>query len=120
VAQSRKYSYRRLLRRDFVPQPAAFFSAAAYRATGEISRELVYSMDYDYWLRLGRQWAPRHVDAFLASFRWHGQSKNGAAYRRAAWETYQTARRHAAGGHGLDLAMHFAHYCALSLLYRVM
>jgi glycosyltransferase involved in cell wall biosynthesis len=118
VAQSRRYSYRRLLRRDFVSQPAVFFSASSWRAVGEISCELVYSMDYDYWLRLGKRWPPRHVDAFLANFRWHTQSKNGAAYRRAAWETFQTARHHALPGQGMDLALHLGHLCALNVLYR--
>jgi glycosyltransferase involved in cell wall biosynthesis len=117
VAQSRKYSYRRLLRRDFIPQPAVFFSAAAYRATGEISRDLVYSMDYDYWLRLGKRWQPRYVDALLANFRWHTQSKNGASYRKASWESVQTARRHATPGQFLDLALHVGHCCALNVLY---
>lgn len=119
AAQSRKYSYRRLLRRDFVSQPAAFFSAAAYRTVGEIERSLVYSMDYDYWLRLGQRWEPRVTEAFLANFRWHAQSKNGATYRRAAWETFLTARRHAGAGHRFDLIQHFLHVCALSVLYRV-
>ncbi len=118
VSQSRRYSYRRLLRRDFISQPAAFFTAEAYRRTGEISRELTYSMDYDYWLRLGRQGAPRYLNRYLANFRWHAVSKNGAAYRRAAWETWQTARRQACGGEWLDVAMHFGHYCVLSVLYR--
>ena len=119
IAQSRRYTYRRLLRRDFVAQPAAFFSSTACRATGELSRDLVYSMDYDYWLRLGRRWEPRYLGRFLANFRWHTLSKNGAAYRKAAWETFQTARRQAPSGHGLDLAMHFGHCCALSILYRL-
>jgi glycosyltransferase involved in cell wall biosynthesis len=119
VAQSRRYSYRRLLRRDFISQPSAFFSAAAYRATGEISRDLMYSMDYDYWLRLGKQWEPRFVDDFLANFRWHTQSKNGAAYRKAAWETFQTARRHAKPGQLWDLSLHLGHCGVLNVLYRL-
>lgn len=120
VAQSRKYAYHRLLRRDFVSQPAAFFSAEAYRVTGEISRDLIYSMDYDYWLRLGRRWEPRYVPRTLANFRWHTRSKNGAAYRKAAWETFQTARRHAPPGHTMDLVMHFGHCCVLNALYRLL
>ena len=118
VRQSRRYTFRRLLRRDFIPQPAAFFARSAFEETGEISRELYYSMDYDYWLRLGRRWPPRYLDGFLANFRWHAQSKNGARYRRAAWETYQTARRQAPPGARLDLAFHYLHYLTLSLVYR--
>jgi len=118
AAQSRRYSYGRLLRRCFVSQPATFFSRAAYEEIGDVSRELTYSMDYDYWLRLGKRWPPRYLDRFLADFRWHTRSKNGAAYRAAAWETYRTARRQAGPGHSMDLAFHFLHFCALSVVYR--
>ena len=116
--QSRHYAYRRLLRRDFIPQPAVFFARAAYEETGAINGDLTYSMDYDYWLRLGRRWAPRYLDQFLANFRWHAESKNGAAYRAAAWETLQTARHHAPRGAGFDLLLHGVHYCVLNVLYR--
>jgi glycosyltransferase involved in cell wall biosynthesis len=119
VRQSRRYSYARLLRRDFIPQPAAFFTRAAHAAVGDINRQLRYAMDYDYWLRLGRRWPPRYVDRFLANFRWHTQSKNGAAYRAAAWETFQTARAQAPEPASRpDVWLHFLHYCALSILYR--
>lgn len=117
-AQSRRYSFNRLLRRDFISQPSTFFSSRAYRETGEISRDLVYSMDYDYWLRLGRRWPPRYMRSFLANFRWHSVSKNGAAYRRAALETLQTARRHARPEERVHVLMHVGHYWALSILYR--
>ena len=75
-------------------------------------------MDYDYWLRLGRRHAPLYLDTFLAGFRWHAESKNGALYRKAAWETYCTARRHARPGERFDVAMHLAHFLILSILYR--
>jgi glycosyltransferase involved in cell wall biosynthesis len=120
VSQSRRYGYSRLLRRDFISQPSTFFTAKAYKATGEISRDLMYSMDYDYWLRLGRCMPPLYINRFLANFRWHSVSKNGAAYRSAAWETLLTARRHARPGERRHVLMHFGHYCVLSLLYRVL
>lgn len=118
IRQCRDYSYDRLLRRDFVPQPSAFFSRKAWQEIGEVDRGLHYSMDYDYWLRLGKLSPPRYVDRFLANFRWHGASKNGAEYRRAAWETYQTARRYASQDQRFDIFMHYLHYHTLCVLYR--
>ena len=116
--QGSKYSTSRLLRRDFISQPATFFSGTAYQTIGDIAEDLVYSMDYDYWLRLGKRWQPRHIPSYLASFRWHGESKNGSAYRVAAWETYCTAKRHAAGSHSMDLFLHYCHYHLLTIVYR--
>lgn len=115
--QSLRYGYRRLLRRDFISQPATFFTRRAFERTGEIERGLTYSMDYDYWLRLGRGFDPVFLDRTLASFRWHSASKNGALYRRAAWETYQTAHRHARPSERADLLYHFAHVVILSAVY---
>ena len=118
IRQSRRYSFHRLLRRDFVPQPAAFFTREAFEQTGDLEGGLHYSMDYDYWLRLGRRWTPRYLDRTLASFRWHTRSKNGAAYRAAARETLHTAQRHARPGEGFDVFMHRLHVLTLVVLYR--
>jgi glycosyltransferase involved in cell wall biosynthesis len=120
INQSKRYSYRRLLRRDFISQPSTFFSRKAYDETGEINPLLFYSMDYDYWLRLGRKHPPRYIHRFLANFRWYTMSKNGAAYRRAARETYQTATMHALPTERFDIALHYVHYWLLSILYRVL
>ena len=116
--QSRRYSYRRLIRRDFISQPATFFTRDAYKETGPIDINLTYSMDYDYWLRLGRKSPPRYIDIDLSAFRWYQQSKNGAQYRKAAWETYLTARKHAARNMRYDIILHYLHYHILKLLYR--
>ena len=115
--QGQNYSYGNLLRRDFVSQPATFFSRAAYERIGPIGLELHLAMDYDYWLRLGRESGPVFIDRALASFRWHSESKNGAAYRKAAWEAYQVARHHARPSERIDLLYHFAHVMILSVLY---
>ena len=117
-AQSRRYSYRRLVRRDFISQPAAFFTRKAYNDVGDISVDLNYSMDYDYWLRLANVSEPRYIDADLAAFRWYRHSKNGAQYAEAAWETYQTARRHVGDSMPFDTMLHHCHYHVLRVLYR--
>lgn len=115
--QSRHYSYGRLLRRLFIPQPATFFTRKAYEDIGGLSHDLHYAMDYDYWLRLGCKYDPRYIDAYLACFRWHDASKNGALYRKAAWEALQTARRHAPPGSGYDLFWHYVHFVTLVCMY---
>lgn len=118
IRQSRRYSFRRLLRRDFIPQPAVFFTREAFEQTGDLDGGLHYSMDYDYWLRLGRRGHPCYLDRTLAGFRWHAQSKNGGAYRAAALETLRTAQRHARSGEGFDVFMHRLHVLALVAVYR--
>jgi glycosyltransferase involved in cell wall biosynthesis len=119
IRQSKHYSYNRLLRRAFISQPATFFSRKAYTETGEIDTRLSYSMDYDYWLRLGLRYDPLFVDFHLANYRWYKGSKNGSHHRRAAWETFLTAKRHAPRNSAIDIAWHFLQYIAVTLLYKV-
>jgi len=116
--QSRRYSLSRLLSRDFVSQPAAFFTKRAFQETGTLDLDLEYTMDYDYWLRLGKRCAPLYINRFLANFRWHDQSKNDANYRASAREAYLVAKKYAQPKGRFLIFNHYLHYRALILLYK--
>ncbi|MFH1954709.1 MAG: glycosyltransferase family 2 protein [Pseudomonadota bacterium] len=120
VFESRRYSYKRLLSKDFISQPAAFFTRDVYQEVGPLDPNCVYSMDYDYWLRIGKRYSPHHIDAFIANFRWQSGSKNSGNFKKAAFETYLTARRHATSKDKLPISRHFVHYLSLRLLYKVL
>ncbi len=75
-------------------------------------------MDYDYWLRIGKKYEPCYINKFLANFRWHGESKNSRDFKKAAYETYLTAKRHATSQGKYPILRHYLHYKTLSLLYR--
>ena len=117
--QSRRYSYPLLLANDFIPQPAAFFSRAAFRRVGEISQQYHLAMDYDYWLRLGRETPPVYIDAFLARFRWHDTSKSGRDFDSAAREALGIARRFSTP-FSIPLLWHAFHCRALGAVYRLL
>ncbi len=117
---SRRFSRGRLLRKCFVPQPAVFFRRELLEEVGPVDEACRYSMDYDLWLRFARVAEPAFLPAYLARFRWHGASKNGAAYRAAAWETFQTARRHARPGDRIELARHLVHFATLVATYKAL
>lgn len=116
--QAAAFSYARLLRRDFISQPAVFFSKRAFEETGLLDLRLHYAMDYDYWLRLANRRDPLYIPEFLASFRWHPESKNSRRYPLAAREAYEVALRYGLPAHRRDLLLHFAHLQALKILYR--
>ncbi len=119
IFESRRYSYRRLLSKDFISQPAVFFTRDVYKEIGPLDLDCNYSMDYDYWLRIGKRYQPHYIDKFLANFRWQGRSKNSENYRKAAFETYLTAKRQAATSKDIyPLFRHYVHYITLNLLYR--
>jgi glycosyltransferase involved in cell wall biosynthesis len=117
IFESRRYSYGRLLSKDFISQPAVFFTGSIYSEIGPLDLNCIYSMDYDYWLRIGKMHQPLYIDKFLANFRWQRGSKNSENYRRAAYETYLTSKRHATSTDLYPVFRHYAHYRLLTLLY---
>jgi len=78
---------------SMIPQPAAFWTRAAYEAVGGLDDRLQYCMDYDLFLRLGHAnpGRIRHVPVPLATFRVHDASKSVAA--RQSFEAEQRAVR---------------------------
>jgi glycosyltransferase involved in cell wall biosynthesis len=114
---SRRYSIRRLVGRDFIPQPATFFRRELLDTVGPIDEALHYAMDYDLWLRFARVSAPVFIPQPLASFRWHAGAKTGGGYRVGAWEAFGVARRHARRLERAALVQHLAHYAAQVAVY---
>ncbi|MBF0100140.1 MAG: glycosyltransferase [Desulfobacterales bacterium] len=118
IWRSRHYSYNSLIVQDFIPQPAVFFTKSAFKTIGELNNSN-YTMDYDYWLRLGRLYTPRFIDQWLANFRWHSASKNGRFFGKSAYEALYTASRHAMHGKMRYVILHYVHYITLILLYTL-
>lgn len=92
--QLRRYSYRALLRENFIPQPAVFWRGAFGLEVGPLDESLHWTMDYDLWLRMGRRCDPLFVNALLARFRLHDASKSGDFSRRQFDEGYEVACRY--------------------------
>ena len=118
IIESKRYSYKRLLSKNFISQPAVFFTRDVYQEIGPLDINCKYSMDYDYWLRIGKRYSPLYIDKFLANFRWQAESKNSKNYKEAAYEAYLTARRHAVLHDKYHVFRHYIHYRILSLLYK--
>jgi glycosyltransferase involved in cell wall biosynthesis len=117
---SRRYSRRRLVGRNFIPQPAVFFRRDLFQEAGALDESLPHAMDYDLWLRFARIAEPVFISQLLAGFRWHGGSITGAGYVRGAWECFQIACRRARGLELLALAEHLAHAAGEVAVYRAL
>lgn len=103
--QLRRYTYRKLLRENFIAQPAVFWRREFGQSIGGLDESLHYTMDYDLWLRMGKRAEPAIVDAVLAQFRLHPRSKSGQVNREQFDEGYRVARRYFAG----DTTSRFIH-----------
>jgi glycosyltransferase involved in cell wall biosynthesis len=117
---SRRYSLRRLLTKDFIPQPATFFRRDLLEQAGPLDLESHYAMDYELWLRFAKICDPAFIPHDLAGFRWHGTSKSSGSYRKAAWEAYEAARRHARPAERLALVEHYLHVLSLVAGYQLL
>ncbi len=115
----RRYSYRRLLRENFIAQPAVFWRASFGRKVGPLDVSLHYTMDYDRWLRMGRAADPVVIDRELAAFRIHPASKTGRITRAQFDEGYAVAARHAAGDRA-SLLVHRFNVEKIVWAYRLM
>jgi hypothetical protein len=84
-----------------LPQETVFFERDVFKAAGGLDESLHFAMDLDLWCGIARVARMRHIPAFLASFRRHGQSKsvvydavNDATHRRYHEERELVMKRH--------------------------
>jgi glycosyltransferase involved in cell wall biosynthesis len=72
--------------------PAVFFTRAAWDGVGGADEALHMTMDYDLWLRIGKCFPVRHVDAVWGVQRVHAEAKT---VRADPWpERLAVSRRH--------------------------
>ncbi len=69
-----QFNYARLLRHCFICQPSVFFRASVIKSD-KLDKFLKYSMDYEYWLRLGRKYKWLKINNILSADRNHEERK---------------------------------------------
>jgi len=65
----------------FIPQPAAFFTAAAMHAAGPWREEISYAADAEFYLRIALRFPVRKIDRVLARYRYHDEQRDKARER---------------------------------------
>lgn len=113
----RHYSYQNLLMLNFVSQPATFWRRKSMETIGPLDDTLNYVMDYDYWLRLGKQSAPGLIHHPLAAFRMHRGSKTMRGFGAQLYEQYKVAKRYTENP--IILGLHRIHGLAINLVYSI-
>jgi glycosyltransferase involved in cell wall biosynthesis len=59
-------------------QPSLFFKKELIHEIGLPQEDLIYAMDYEYWLRATLRYPIRHIPHMLATNRLHSSSKSGS------------------------------------------
>lgn len=104
-----RYSYAKLLKRNFVPHPATFVAKSLFNECGGFDEKIRYAMDYELWLRLGRHAEPLQLDDHLAVFRKHAGSATTANQMASFEDDWQVRQRYLPPG-SLDSLIHRARY----------
>ena len=68
------------------PTPSAFFRLSSVRTIGPLDNSLYFTLDWDYWLRIGMTGPIEFYDQVWAKFRLYGTSKTGCGDVRAQEE----------------------------------
>lgn len=66
-----------LTQRMTIPQPAAFWNRQVMDKVGLLRTDLCYAMDYEYWIRIGRNYKIIGLEKPMAQFRQTTTSKGG-------------------------------------------
>lgn len=88
------FDARRLARRCFICQPAAFLRREAFAQTGLLDARLRFAFDYDLWIRLAHRHRFVKIDQALAASRLHATSKTMGETAAFLRETVEVLRRH--------------------------
>lgn len=89
-----RYSYQRLLKGNFIPHPATFVRKRVFGQVGHFDIQRRFAMDYDMWLRIGKQYDPVQLDEHLAVFRRHVKSASTANQIEGLEESFQICLGH--------------------------
>ena len=77
-----------------VYSPSVFFTSEAFHAVGGLDETLHFAMDYDLWLRIGKQFGARHVDEVWSVQRLHDEAKTTRHHDDFWPERLAVSRRH--------------------------
>lgn len=88
------FDYQRLGEICFICQPTAFFRAEVFAAVGPLDVSLQYALDYDYWIRIAKQFRIGHLNEYLANSRLHTNCKTWSKRVEVHEEILRTVRRH--------------------------
>ncbi len=93
----REWNYERLLQVGcYITQPSVFLRHQVIEEFGPIDESLHYTMDYEYWLRIGRKYPGHFVPSVLGEVVRSADTKTETGGRRRLDEAETIARRYGA------------------------
>ena len=88
------FDFQRLAQVCFICQPTVFVRREMLSAVGYLDTRLQYTMDYDYWIRIGKRYAIGYLPEYLARSRLHPENKTIFQRIQVHQEILDTVGRH--------------------------
>lgn len=80
---------------NYINQPSTFWKREIYKKIGFFDEELIYTMDYDYWMRtLKSGFKIGFINEKLSAFRIHTGSKGGSRFEKQFKEEIKVQIKH--------------------------
>ena len=100
---------------NYISQPATFWRRGLLAQVGSLNEDLRFTMDYEYWLRIGKQHRLHVLRQGLAGFRLYAASKSGGGYEEQFAEELAVCRRFASP---VTVQLHRLHNALIVGVYR--
>ena len=89
------YSYPLLLTENFICQPSVFLRREILAKYGYFAEDQHYVMDYEYWLRIGKEESPIVISEYISSFRRFEGTKSNSGFVQQFKDDRAVAKRYA-------------------------
>lgn len=115
----RRYTYRKLLTENFISQPATFWRREIHKDIGYINEQEHFTMDYEFWLRIGKKYPAGVINDYLANFRMYDTSKSGSLSNPQFKDELRIAKSFSDGAQ-LPIFLHKINYFKIVWTYKLM
>lgn len=115
----KRYSFNKLLSENFISQPATFWRREIHNKIGFINEDEHYTMDYEFWLRIGQKYPAGVIDDYLANFRMYNTSKSGSLSNPQFQDELRIAKKFSKGARW-PILLHKFNYYKIVWIYRAM
>lgn len=88
------FDIQRLSETCFICQPAVFLRSRVFDKVDMLNTELNYSMDYDLWMRIAKEFRVEHIPVHIANTRLYDDTKTISKRVEAHAEIIETIKKH--------------------------
>jgi glycosyltransferase involved in cell wall biosynthesis len=115
----KKFSYSKLLSENFISQPATFWKREIHTQEGFFDESEHFCMDYEFWLRIGKNSPAGVINAYLANFRYYTNSKSGSVNKKQFQDELRIAKKYSRNNF-LSIGLHYFNYFKIVSIYRLL